>query len=80
MLKIDKPIRDTPFYGLRQMTGHLHNEGSARTARPNRRLMRLSPGTGCARLAARDEGSARQAIALSAPEDENHLPALIAAG
>jgi putative transposase len=46
MLPIDKQFLDTPFYGVRQMTWHLQNEGHAvnpkRIRRPMR-LMRLMP-------------------------------------
>lgn len=29
MLKVDTQFLDTPFYGVRQMTWHPHNEGHA---------------------------------------------------
>lgn len=41
MLKIDKQFLDTPFYGVRQMTWHLQNEGHAVNQKRIRRLMRL---------------------------------------
>ena len=41
MLLIDKQFLDTPFYGVRQMTWHLQNEGHAVNEKRVRRLMRL---------------------------------------
>jgi len=41
MLLIDKPFLETPFYGVRQMTWHLQNEGHAVNEKRIRRLMRL---------------------------------------
>ena len=41
MLLIDKQFLDTPFYGVRQMTLHLQNEGHAVNQKRIRRLMRL---------------------------------------
>ena len=41
MLKVDKQFLDTPFYGVRQMTWHLQNEGHAVNEKRIRRLMRL---------------------------------------
>ena len=41
MLKIDKQFLDTPFYGVRQMTWHLRNEGHPVNEKRIRRLMRL---------------------------------------
>ena len=41
MLLIDKQFLDTPFYGVRQMTWHLQNEGHAVNEKRIRRLMRL---------------------------------------
>jgi putative transposase len=41
MLKVDKQFLDTPFYGVRQMTWHLQNEGDAVNEKRIRRLMRL---------------------------------------
>jgi putative transposase len=41
MLLIDKQFLDTPFYGVRQMTWHLQNEGHAVNQKRVRRLMRL---------------------------------------
>ena len=41
MLLIDKQFLDTPFYGVRQMTWHLRNEGHAVNEKRIRRLMRL---------------------------------------
>ncbi len=41
MLLIDKQFLDTPFYGVRQMTWHLQNEGHSVNQRRIRRLMRL---------------------------------------
>ena len=41
MLLIDKQFLETPFNGIRQMTGHLQNEGHAVNERRIRRLMRL---------------------------------------
>ncbi len=38
---IDKQFLDTPFYGIRQMTWHLQNEGYAVNEKRIRRLMRL---------------------------------------
>jgi putative transposase len=38
---IDKQFLETPFYGVRQMTWHLQNEGHAVNDKRNRRLMRL---------------------------------------
>jgi len=43
MLLIDKQFLDTPFYGVRQMTSHLQNEGHAVNEKGIRRLMRLMP-------------------------------------
>ena len=40
MLKVDKQFLDTPFYGVRQMTWHLQNEGHAVNEKRIRRLMR----------------------------------------
>ena len=41
MLLIDQQFLDTPFYGVRQMTWHLQNEGHAVNQKRIRRLMRL---------------------------------------
>ena len=41
MLKIDRQFLDTPFYGVRQMTWHLRNEGHRVNEKRIRRLMRL---------------------------------------
>ena len=41
MLLVDKQFLDTPFYGVRQMTWHLQNEGHAVNEKRIRRLMRL---------------------------------------
>ena len=41
MLLIDKQFLETPFYGVRQMTWHLRNEGHAMNEKRIRRLMRL---------------------------------------
>ena len=41
MLLIDKQFLDTPFYGVRQMTWHLRNQGHAVNEKRIRRLMRL---------------------------------------
>ena len=41
MLLIDKQFLDTPFYGVRQMTWHLQNEGHAVNQKRMRRLMRF---------------------------------------
>lgn len=41
MLLIDKQFLDTPFYGVRQMTWHLRNQGFAVNEKRIRRLMRL---------------------------------------
>ena len=41
MLLIDKQFLDTPFYGVRQMSWHLQNEGHAVNQKRIRRLMRL---------------------------------------
>jgi transposase InsO family protein len=41
MRVIDKQFLDTPFYGVRQMTRHLRNEGHPVNERHIRRLMRL---------------------------------------
>jgi putative transposase len=41
MLVIDKQFLDTPFYGVRQMTWHLRNEGHLVNEKRIRRLMRL---------------------------------------
>ncbi len=41
MLLIDKQFLDTPFYGVRQMTWHLRNEGHAVNEKRIRRRMRL---------------------------------------
>lgn len=41
MLLIEKQFLDTPFYGVRQMTWHLQNEGYAVNQKRIRRLMRL---------------------------------------
>ena len=41
MLLIDKQFLDTPFYGVRQMTWHLRNQGHAVHEKRIRRLMRL---------------------------------------
>jgi putative transposase len=43
MLLIDKQFLDTPFYGVRQMTWHLRNEGHPVNEKRIRRLMRLMP-------------------------------------
>ena len=40
-MKVDKQFLDTPFYGVRQMTWHLQNEGHAVNKKRIRRLMRL---------------------------------------
>ena len=37
----ERQVLDTPFYGVRQMTWHLQNEGRAVNAKRIRRLMRL---------------------------------------
>ena len=41
MLKVDKQFLETPFYGVRQMTWHLQNEGHPVNEKRIRRLMRL---------------------------------------
>ncbi|MFZ1772569.1 MAG: DDE-type integrase/transposase/recombinase [Rhizobiaceae bacterium] len=41
MLMIEKQFLDTPFYGVRQMTWHLQNEGHVVNQKRFRRLMRL---------------------------------------
>ena len=41
MLLIDQQFLETPFYGVRQMTWHLQNEGHAVNEKRIRRLMRL---------------------------------------
>ena len=41
MRLIDRQFLDTPFYGVRQMTWHLQNEGHSVTQKRIRRLMRL---------------------------------------
>ena len=41
MLLIDKQFLDAPFYGVRQMTWHLQNQGHAVNQKRIRRLMRL---------------------------------------
>ena len=41
MVLIDKQFLETPFYGVRQMTWHLQNEGHAVNEKRIRRLMRL---------------------------------------
>jgi len=41
MCQIDKQFLDTPFYGVRQMTWHLRNEGHLVNEKRIRRLMRL---------------------------------------
>lgn len=41
MRLIDRQFLDTPFYGVRQMTRHLRNEGHAVNVKRIRRLMRL---------------------------------------
>ena len=41
MQRIDRQFLETPFYGVRQMTWHLQNEGH--TLNPKRRLMRTEP-------------------------------------
>ena len=41
MLLIDKQFLETPFYGVRQMTWHLQNEGYRVNQKRIRRLMRL---------------------------------------
>ena len=41
MRKIDKQFLETPFYGVRQMTWHLRNEGQLVNEKRIRRLMRL---------------------------------------
>jgi len=41
MRQIDKQFLGTPFYGVRQMTWHLQNEGHAVNEKRIRRLMRL---------------------------------------
>ena len=41
MLQIDKQFLETPFFGVRQMTWHLRNEGHLVNEKRIRRLMRL---------------------------------------
>lgn len=41
MRKVDKQFLETPFYGVRQMTWHLRNEGQRVNEKRIRRLMRL---------------------------------------
>ena len=41
MLLVDNQFLETPFYGERQMTRHLQNEGHAENLKRIRRLMRL---------------------------------------
>ncbi|WP_148087161.1 IS3 family transposase, partial [Pseudogemmobacter humi] len=41
MRVIDQQFLDTPFYGVRQMTWHLQNEGHGVNQKRIRRLMRL---------------------------------------
>lgn len=43
MQLIDRQFLDTPFYGVRQMTWHLQNEGHGVNQKRTRRLMRLMP-------------------------------------
>ena len=43
MRLIDRQFLDTPFYGVRQMTWHLQNEGHGVNQKRIRRLMRLMP-------------------------------------
>jgi putative transposase len=43
MRLIDRPFLETPFYGVRQMTRHLRNEGHPMNDKRIRRLMRLMP-------------------------------------
>ena len=43
MQLIDRQFLDTPFYGVRQMTWHLQNEGHGVNQKRIRRLMRLMP-------------------------------------
>ena len=43
MLLIDRQFLGTPFYGVRQMTWPLQNEGHAVNEKRIRRLMRLMP-------------------------------------
>ncbi len=38
---LDKPFLETPFYGVRQMTWHLQNDGHPVNQKRIRRLMRL---------------------------------------
>ena len=45
MLVIDKQVLDTPFYGVRQMTWHLRNEGHPVNEKRIRRLMLKRAGT-----------------------------------
>jgi putative transposase len=42
-LSIDKHFLESLFYGVRQMTWHLQNEGHAMNQKPIQRLMRLMP-------------------------------------
>lgn len=41
MQLIDRQFLETPFYGVRQMTWHLQNEGQAVNVKRIRRLIRL---------------------------------------
>ena len=41
MRRIDKQFLETPFYGVRQLTWHLRNEGRLVNEKRIRRLMRL---------------------------------------
>lgn len=43
MANYERQFLDTPFYGVRQMTWHLQNEGNAVNQKRIRRLMRLMP-------------------------------------
>lgn len=43
MRLIDRQFLETPFYGVRQMTWHLQNEGHPVNVKRIRRLMRLMP-------------------------------------
>ena len=43
MRQVDEQFLETPFYGVRQMTWHLRNEGHLVNEKRIRRLMRLLP-------------------------------------
>ena len=76
MVKIDKQFLETPFYGVRQMTWHLQNEGHAVNQKRIRRLMRLmrvrrenSPPDCFLNLLTADLSEARYQQAREGPQD-----------